>query len=203
MAIITISRQFGAGGKTLGEFVSKKLGYTLIDKEIISMVAEKAKVSENWVESMENEAGDSFLNFVSKFVSKSFLERILDDSKGYIDEEIYIKLLYDVIKQLAKEGNCIILGRGGQYILNDYENTVHLLLIAEMKDRIAFMEKRYDLSTSQAKNTIASRDKKRLNLYKKFGKVNYDHPGIYDMALNMSRMSMDKAVDLVCNLIEG
>ncbi len=203
MAVLTISRQFGAGGKTLGDLVSKKLGYTLIDKEIISLVAEKARVSENWVEAMEDDAGDTLLNFFSKLVSKSFYERVLDDTRGYIDEEIYIKILRDVISQLAKEDNCIILGRGGQYILSDAENTYHLLLIAELEDRISFMRRRYNLSNSQAKAAINARDRKRVNLYKKFGKVNYEHPAIYDMSLNMSRISMDKAVDLVCRMIAG
>ena len=69
MAVITISRQFGAGGKTLGKRVAEKLGYPMIDNEIINKVAEMAKVSDDWVHSIEQEAGGKMMNFISKLVN--------------------------------------------------------------------------------------------------------------------------------------
>ena len=64
MAVITISRQFGAGGKTIGQKVAEALGYTFIDEDIIQIIAEKAKVSPGWVESVEKEAGGKFSKFI-------------------------------------------------------------------------------------------------------------------------------------------
>ena len=81
MSVITISRQFGAGGKTLGEMIAKQLGYTFVDDEIIQLVARKAKVSTNWVESIEKEAGGKLLKFMSGLVRKSFVDRILSDER--------------------------------------------------------------------------------------------------------------------------
>ena len=201
MAVITISRQFGAGGKTLGEMISKQLEYTFVDNEIIQMVARRAKVSTNWVESIEKEAGGKLLKFMSGLVRKSFVERILDDERGYIDEEIYVDLLHNIIGQLADEGSAVILGRGGQYILRDHKDVTHVLLIADKEDRIHFMEEHYDLSEAQALQAVNREDKRRVNLYRKFGKENYDHPDLYHLVLNMSKLDLEKACDLVCELV--
>jgi cytidylate kinase len=201
MSVITISRQFGAGGKTLGEMIAKQLGYTFVDDEIIQLVARKAKVSTNWVESIEKEAGGKLLKFMSGLVRKSFVDRILSDERGYIDEEIYVDLLHKIICQIAAEADAVILGRGGQYILRDTEDVFHTLLIADKKDRIRFMETHYDLSPQQALQSVNREDKRRVNLYRKFGKENYDHPDLYHLVLNMSKLELEDACDLVCGLV--
>ncbi len=201
MSVITISRQFGAGGKTLGEMISKKLEYTFVDNEIIQMVAKKAKVSTNWVESIEKEAGGKLLKFMSGLVRKNFIERILDNERGYIDEEIYVDLLHKIINQIEEEGNAVILGRGGQYILRDHQEVFHVLLIADIADRIRFMEEHYELSETQAVNSVNREDKRRVNLYRKFGKENYDHPDLYHLVLNMSKLDLEYACELVCELV--
>lgn len=202
MAVITISRQFGAGGKTLGEMVAKKMNYSFADNEIIQMVAKKAKVSTHWVESIEKEAGGKLLKFMTGLVSKNLVERILDEKRGYIDEEIFVDLLNKIIVQIADEGNAVILGRGGQYILRDRDDAFHVLLIAHMDDRIRFMEEHYDLSTAQATQTVNREDKRRSNLYRKFGKEDYDHPDLYHLVLNMSKLNLEKARDLTCDLVK-
>ncbi len=201
MAVIAISRQFGAGGQTLGKRVAKKLGYMLIDSEITKLVAEKAKVTHNWVEHIEREAGGTLLKFMSGVVSKRFIDRLLDESKGYIDEEIYIDVLHDVIKQIAKKDNVVIIGRGAQYILRNYENVKHILLIADREDRIKFMEDHYDISYHQAKKTVKVHEKRRLSLYRKFGKEDYDNPELYHLVIDMSRVNMKRACELVYNLV--
>ncbi len=202
MAVITISRQFGAGGKTLGKMIARKLGYSLVDNEIIQMVAGKAKVSTNWVESIEKEAGGKFLRFISGVVPKSLVDRVLDDKRGYIDEEIYVDLLHKIITRLADDGNVVIIGRGGQYILEDREDTFHLLLIGEKEDRIKFMEVHYELTYVQARQAVELDDKRRINLYRKFGKKDYDHPDLYHAVLNMSKVDLETAKEMVCRLIQ-
>ena len=129
MAVITVSRQFGAGGKTIGQKVAKELGYTFVDEDIIQIIAEKAKVSPGWVESVEKEAGGRLSRIVTKMVSKPLLERVLKDDYGYIDEQIYIDYLVVIISQMAEEGDVLFLDRGSQYILNDHPDAFHVLLI--------------------------------------------------------------------------
>jgi cytidylate kinase len=201
MPVLTISRQLGAGGRTLGKLISEKTAFTFIDKEITELVAEKAKVSKNWVKSIEKEVGGTLHKFISSLVSKRYLDRILDDTKGYIDEEIYVDTLHEVIAQIANQGNVVILGGGGQHILRGREDTRHLLLIADKPDRIRFMEENYDLPPTQAENIVNDHDKRRLNIIRKYCKVNYDSPELYDLVLNMSKLSMDAACNLVVDLL--
>ena len=203
MAVITISRQFGAGGITLGKMVAKKFGYTFADTEIIKMVAEMANVSTHFVETVEKEAGGKFSKIVTRLVSKPLLERVLKDEHGYIDEEIYLDYLVLIIAQMGDDGDVVILGRGSQYILNDHPDAYHILLIDTFENRVKFMQTNYDLSKSRAMQVVKSEDKRRVNLYRKLGKTDYDHPDLYHLVLNMGRVSLDKASELICNLTDA
>ena len=164
MSVVTISRQFGAAGKTLGERVSEKLGYVFLDDQIIQSIAVEAKVSHTWVETLEREAGSILVKFKTGVGRKSFEERIVEKG-GYLDEVIYVELLNKIITSFAKEGNVVILGRGGQYILKDLEDTYHILMVADKADRIKFIEKQYNLSRIRATFVVNRQEKRRFNLY--------------------------------------
>ena len=202
MAVITISRQFGAGGKTLGKMIADKLGYTFADDHIIQMVAEAANVSPHWVESVEREAGGRLSRAITSMVSKRLVDRILKEERGYIDEKLYLDYLVVIIAQIAEEGNVVILGRGSQYILNDHPDAVHVLLINNIENRVKFMMDHYDLSSSRAAQIVGGEDKRRINLYRKLGKTDYDQPELYDLVINMSRVSLQKASKLVLDLLD-
>ncbi len=201
MAVLTISRQFGAGGLTLGQQLAAKLGYSLVSDDIISMIAKKARVSQGWVQSIEKEAGNKLQRFLSSVIPKGLVDRILDDQKGYIDEEIYLDLLEQIIRQIASDDNCIILGRGGQYILQDNKNAFHVLLIADKQDRIKFMESNYNLNHPEATQVVNAEDKRRMALYRKLHQSDYDQPDHYHVILNMSRLSLDVACTMICQLL--
>ena len=201
MAVITISRQFGAGGITLGKMVAEKFGYSFVDTEIIKMVAEMANVSTNFVETVEKEAGGKFSKLINKLVSKPLLERVLKDERGYIDEEIYLDYLVLIIAQMADEGKVVILGRGSQYILSDHPDAYHFLLIDEFANRVRFMQEHYNISQSRAEQIVKSEDKRRLNLYRKLHKTDYDRPSLYHLVLNMNRVSLDTAHELICRMV--
>ncbi len=202
MAVITISRQFGAGGKTIGKMVADKLGYTFADDDIIQMVAEAANVSPHWVESVEREAGGKLSRAISNMVSKRLVDRILKDERGYIDERLYLDYLVVIIAQIAEEGNAVILGRGSQYILHDHPDVCHILLINEFENRVKFMMEQYDLSESRAVQVVNREEKRRSNLYKKIGKTDYDNPALYHLVLNMGKLDMQKAVKLVLSTVK-
>jgi len=202
MAVITISRQFGAGGKTLGKMVADKLGYTFADDDIIQMVAEAANVSPHWVESIEKEAGGKLSRVVSSMVSKRLVDRILKDERGYIDERLYLDYLVVIIAQIAEEGNVVVLGRGSQYILNDHPDAYHVLLINEFENRVRFMMEHYDFSESRAAHIVNREDKRRMNLYRKIGKSDYDDSSLYHLVLNMGRLDIQTAQKLVLDMVE-
>jgi cytidylate kinase len=130
------------------------------------------------------------------------VERVLKNERGYIDEQLYIDYLVVIIAQIAEEGNVVILGRGSQYILHDHPDAYHVLLIDELENRIKFMVKNYDLPYSKAARVVNHEDKRRMALYRKINKSDYDNPGHYHMVLNMSKMNMEQAKKMICRLIE-
>jgi len=201
MSVITISRQFGAGGLTLGKHLCEILSYTFIHEEIINMISKKARVSKNWVQAIEKEAGGKLHQFIDRLIPRGLMDRILDDQRGYIDEEVYIHLLDQIISQLAEKGDCIILGRGGQYILKDHPKTYHVLLIASKADRVKFMEGHYNLKPQEAVQVVNAEDKRRINLYRKFEKSDYDLPGHYHLTLNMSKIGLEVAARIISGLV--
>jgi cytidylate kinase len=202
MAVITISRQFGAGGKTIGQKVAGALGYTFIDEDIIQIIAEKAKVSPGWVESVEKEAGGRLSRIVTKMVSRPLIDRVLKDEKGYIDEQIYIDYLVVIIAQMAEDGNVVFLDRGSQYILNDFPEAFHILLINTFANRIKFMMNNYDLSQNRATHIVKTEEKRRMNLYRKIGKQDYDQPELYHLVINMARVDLEEAIQLILHLVQ-
>ena len=197
MAVITISRQFGAGGKTIGKKVAEKLNYTFIDEDIVQIIAEKAKVSPGWVESVEKEAGGRLSRIVTRMVSKPLVDKVLKDEYGYIDEQIYIDYLVVLIAQMAEEGNVVFLDRGSQYILNDHPDAFHVLLTNTLDNRIKFMMERYDLTEQRATQVVKSEEKRRVNLYKKIGKQDYDQAQLYHMVINMAKVDLEEAVTTI------
>lgn len=201
MAVITISRQFGAGGKTLGKMIADQLGYIFAASDIIQEIAREANVSEQWVEAFEKEAGTKLSRVISSMISQRWIDRILKDERGYLDEKIYLDYLVLIIAKMADEGNAVILGRGSQYILNDHPDAFHVLLIDELENRIDFMVKHYDMNEKQAARIVSAEDKRRLNLYSKLGKKDYDNPSLYHLVVNMSRFSLEKAASLICSMV--
>ncbi len=200
MAVITISRQFGAGGITLGESVAEKLEYTFYHDEIIEMIAEKAKVSEEGVAAIENEAGGRLMNFISGIVPKSLVETIFDTGKQYMEKNEYIDYLSTIMKKIAAEGNAVVVGRGGQHFMQDQENIYHVLIVADQKDRVEFMQDHYDLSPDKALKAVKKEDYRRKILFRILGVENYDLPDIYHLVLNMSKIDLQLACELICEL---
>jgi len=202
MSVITVSRQFGAGGRTLGEMVAEKLGYELYDNEVIQMVAEQAKVSANSVDALEKETGGIFKKVIADIVPKSLKDLIVSRNQETIDEEIYVDILQKIITEIAESGNAVIIGRGSQYILKDRENIIHVLITGEGKDREKFLEEKYDLTHDQAAHAISHDDRRRANLYRKFAVTDYDQPDRYHLVLNTSKLGFDTARELICELVK-
>ncbi|MFP4446028.1 MAG: cytidylate kinase-like family protein [Desulfosudaceae bacterium] len=201
MAVITISRQFGAGGRTLGKMIAGKMNYTFLEDLVIKEIAKQARVSKETVISIERTAGSALSRFISSFVSSTYIERLTGEERGYIDENIYVDVLYEVVKKLAAKDNVVLMGRGGQYILQGVPDVYHILLIASDEDRIKFMQRYYKLSDKDAKAAVLKGDRRRANLYQKMGKRYYDDPRLYHLVINMHVVSLETARDLVCDLV--
>lgn len=206
MAVITIARQFGAGGRTLGRQIADELGYVLIDEEIIEAVALEADVSPDWVDAIGKETGGE--GFLTRLITKlgpfrkGYMDMAMEKKPGYIDGHLYISLLYKVIPQIALRDNVVIIGRGSQYILEDHPNTYHFLMIADLEYRINFMMEHYDIDRKEAEFVVAKQTTRRLYLYRYFARTDYDDPSLYNMVFNMNRVTMDEALNTVCQLVK-
>ncbi|MGI9537042.1 MAG: AAA family ATPase [Desulfocapsaceae bacterium] len=207
MSVITIARQFGAGGKTLGTMVAEKLGYVLIDEQIVEMVAREADVSAEWVDSIAQETGSEGLvkRLVRKIgpFGKGYVETAMEERPGYINGDLYISILHKVLPVIASRDDVVIIGRGGQYILADRPDTFHFLMIANIENRIHFMMDHYNIDRKKAQLVIDKQNKRRIHLYRHFGRTDYEQPDHYHMVFNMNFLELDDAVQAVCKLVAG
>ena len=133
MAVITISRQFGAGGRTLGEKLCERFGFHLVDEFVIDELARKAKVSGDWLTAMEKEASSKLLGLISSIVSSGLLYRTPSAPDEEFERKKYIAFLTRVMTSMANEGGYVLLGRGAQLVLKNHPKAFHVLLVAELR----------------------------------------------------------------------
>lgn len=201
MAVITLSRHFGAGGKTLGKLLAKKLGYFYIDDDIIQSIVNKS-MSTEWMTVLEKELGGNLLQWISNLPPEDPVKSIFE-KKEDAGEACSIDILQRVMVQIAEQGNAVIVGRGGQYLLQDQKDVFHVLMVADLEDRVQFMEERYHLSLKKALHVVNHQDKRRQNFYRFLGKLDYDQPDMYHLVLNMSKLTLQKACEILTVLVKG
>jgi len=202
MAVLSISRQFGAGGWTFGKSISNQLGYKFVSSQIINEMAKEANVSTEWIKGVEKHAGDWLMRFVNKVVNGDFIEKHVGESKTDFDEKKYVIFLQNIVTRIADEDNIVILGRGSQYILQGRENVIHLLLVADLDDRIKFLEKMWKLKKKDAEKEIITREKRRDSFMKYFELGPPNSPNLYHLVLNTSKIDFDQAKKIVTNMVK-
>ncbi len=203
MATITISRRFGAGGATLGSRIAKRLGYRYLNDELVKEVAKHVGASVKDIASIERrkKRPSKLMSFLEKVVKVDIIER----KRKYkpVEVEEYINGIKEVILKQYEQGNCVIIGRGGHYILQNKPNAIHLLLVASKRFRIKFLMDNYGLREDQAERAIERADMIRSDfLYYFSQRENHDDPILYTLCLNMDRLSFDEAEELVVNLVK-
>jgi cytidylate kinase len=201
MAVITIARQFGAGGRTLGVRLARELNYRFLDDVVIQELARRINVTHEAVRDIENIAGGFFSKIVSAMFSTSYMDRVTGEDFGYIDEKRYVETLKEVIVDLAQKDNIVLLGRGSPLFLEEHPNAFHFLLVAEREDRVAFIRNHYNLSEKQADEAVEEGDKKRRNLYSLFKNYVYKDPLHYHMVFNASFMNLDQILQQIVTFI--
>ena len=201
MPVISLSRQFGAGGKTLGEMVANRLNFEFLDEALMHRLAEEANVSVQWVEGVAREAGGHLMRFLSTLVPSSFIERHVGDSGADFDEAKYVKFLSKVVEEVAEEDNVVILGRGSQFILRGNPQVVMVLLVAELEDRIKFIMEHYGLERGKAEAMVTRYEKMRTRFLKNLYTGNPNDPSLYHMVLNTSLISIETAENMICELV--
>lgn len=202
MAVITISRQFGAGALLLGERLCEKFGFHLVDENIINEVARKKKISTDWLDAIEKESASNALYILSSIVSKGFFYRTPGLPADEAERKRYLEVLTHIMKGMADKGGFVIIGRGAQFILNDHPKAIHILLISDYERRVRLVSERLNVSPEEAKEMIKEKERQRAHLATNIFKKNMDDSGNYHLVLNTGRISLETAVDIMSCMLE-
>lgn len=193
--IITISRQFGSGGHEIGQRLAKALDIPFYDKELIEMAAKRSGMSQEILESIDEDATNSMLYSLS---TGAFLmgSRFSPMGDTPLNDKLFF-VQFDIIKQIAQESSCVIVGRCADYVLRDNPDALHVFIHAPMDKKIERISKKYDLSPAKAKDKIVKTDKRRISYYNYYSDTKWGAIQNYDLCLDSSTTGIDNAVDLL------
>ena len=157
--LVTISREYGSGGRIIGRLVAEKLSVPFYDKEIIDMAASKSGLSREIIETAELRAKNSFSYSLSS--AMNFGEGMMSEAVS-VNEKLFITQ-FDVINQIGETGEGVIVGRCADYILKDMPGVTNIFIYGELEDRIYRCIHTYGVEESKAKDTVHTYDKARAN----------------------------------------
>lgn len=188
--IITISRQYGSGGRIVGKKLADALGVPFYDNELINLAAEKTGLSKECFKEAENTSAGNLLFSITSLASGM-------DSCGLpLSEKIFL-VQSQVIKEVAEEGSCVIVGRSANYVLSENSNCINVFLQADLKDRVERAVRHYDLPEKNAEAAVIKTDKRRANYYNYFTGGKWGKAENYDLILNTSRLDLDHVVEVI------
>ncbi len=201
MAIVTISRHYGAGGHTLGNHLCERFGFQLVDASIINGLARKSRLAPEWLTAMEKEASSTLLTTISSLCSHGLWYKppcsVPDE-----DRKKYIVFLTRIFEAMAREGRYVIIGRGAQFILRGHPRVIHVLLVADYENRVAFLMEKHHLSRSEAERKIRVQEKERAAMASRLFGADIDDAGLYNIVLNTSLMPYEWAFETLSQLLE-
>jgi cytidylate kinase len=201
MAVVTISRHFGAGGHTLGQMLCERFDFRLADASVVDRLARNAKLSPDWLNAMEKEASSPLLSMISTLVSGGIFYKHPGSPAEKDDRQKYIAFLTQIFTAMANEGGYVIVGRGAQFVLKGHPKAIHVLLVADYESRVSFLMGQHKISRSDAEKTIRAREKERTALASRLFEENIDDASLYQIVLNTGTMPYDWVVDTVSELV--
>ena len=187
--IITISREFGSGGRTIGKMVAEKLGIPCYDAEIIQKMADETGFAPDYVK----EAGEYS---PGSFLSAAFSNRMF----GPTNEDILWQHQYRVITELAEKGPCVIVGRCADYILEDKADCLKVFIHADLEFRANRIVEVYGERAESPEERIKDKDKRRAAYHRFYTNMKWGYAQNYDLTLNSGVIGIDNCVDIITNL---
>ena len=186
---ITISREYGSGGRYIGQLVADKLGIKLYDKEFVEKLAIETGLTEEYIENNEQK--------------RNALDAL---NSGYYfgmnnSDELFIKES-ELIKEIANKESCVIIGRCADFILKDNSNVIKVFVYSNMEDEVKRATKFYGLDEKNAKKEIKRINKLRASHYKYYTEKEWKDNSNYDICINSDVLGVEKSAELICNLIE-
>ena len=187
--IITISREYGSGGRYIGKMVAEKLGIKLYDKEFVLKLAEATGLSAEYIESHEQKRK------VLESLNNGYYSGLTNADDLFIKES-------ELIREVAQKESCIIVGRCADFILKDNANVIKIFIDSSMEDKINRATTYYHLEKEKAKKEIARINKLRANHYKYYTEKEWKEPSNYDLCINSDSIGIENCADLICKFVE-
>ncbi len=182
---ITISRESGSGGGPIAKLVAKKLGFKLYNKKLIELTAKKSKHRKNLIESLDEK-------------DRGFVEDLVNSmlNPDYVGEETYIKHLCQVVLSAAHKGNCVILGRGSNFITSQYGG-LHVRIVSPFLVRAGYTAQYEGWSIYEARDRVKEFDRERKEFIKKsFGK-DPSNANYYDVVINTTYYDLEQSANII------
>lgn len=198
--VITIGRQFGSGGRSIGEKLAKKLGINFYDKELISIAAKESGMSPEVFEGVDEKATNSLLYTLSMGMY-SFGSGLPAMGDLPVNDKLYL-LQHQIIKDIAEKENCVIVGRCADYVLRDNPKRVSIFIYADMEYRKEQSVKKHGIDAAHAEHIITKTDKNRANYYSFYSGQKWGMPENFDLCIDSSKIDEDKIVELIAEYIQ-
>ena len=195
--IITISREFGSGGRTIGRKVAEELGIPFYDKELVDQIALESGFAPQFVEEHGEHAPSKSI-FAYAFAPQG-TPGVMN---GMSTADFLWHIQCSTILQLAEAGPCVIVGRNADYILKDRADALHAYIHADMEQRADRIVRLYGESEKSPQARLQEKDKRRALNYQHYTGRTWGSAENYDICLNTGRIGIDAAVDLIVSLVK-
>ena len=186
--IITISREFGSGGRFIGEEVAKKLGMKYYDRDIIGQIAEKSGFSPEYIQ--EN----AELSPKKGLFAYAFAGR---DITGKSVEDMVYEVQRKVILEIAEKESCVIIGRNADFILNDRDDVLNVFIHGDKAEKVKRIFKLYNVTEADALKMMVDIDKRRMTNYRFYTDRKWGMAGNYTLSLNSSELGYDMCEKII------
>jgi cytidylate kinase len=209
MPVITIGRQYGAGGETIGAMVAERLGAELVDRKIFEEVAHRLELPHDEVEKHE-ECGGTFLNRVLQALGSASVEFAAPPEAAawtppYSDPTLdtrkaVLEVTQEVMREAARTGNAVIVGRGGAYVLENDRNVLNVFIRASQTARVEHIRQLLGLNEEQAIRRVKQVDGNRGSYIRQVYNHDWLHPAHYHVVLDSGRLGYDRTADAIVAL---
>ena len=213
MTVITISRQYGSKGTEIAERVCKLLGYKFVDKQIIAQAANEAGVPGGRVVEF-NEQHSLMRSFVDRLLypGPHVVAQVVVTSSGdgengrltveELDKAECLNLVRSAIHAVYQEGNVVIVGRGGQAVLQTMPGVLHVRTVAPMPIRLLNIQKQIDVGLEEAYRLAMRQDKKTAGYLSQVFGIEVDDPMLYHLVINTGKLSVEQAAQMIVGSVE-
>lgn len=191
--VITISRQYGSGGRTVGEMLAERLGIHYYDKELLKLASDDSGINEALFVNADEKVKSTRLFRIAKNAYSG--ELISPESDDFTSTDNLFNYQAKIIRKLAEEESCVIMGRCADYVLKDYPNVLSVFVHAPMDFCIEMASQKHSMTPKELEKFILKTDKHRSDYYKYHTGREWTDARNYDLCLNSSKLGFDRCVE--------